>query len=129
MTWRGGIPFNLHKMGMRGLLPKYLSSFLLRSPLSNKYLNENSYFFFNSMSVHATLSNSRTELPVVRKLLHKFYNCKLLGKGVELCWVPSHVGIFFCNERADKLASDAAKQLESLVPSVHNDFSTAQDLP
>ena len=46
-------------------------------------------FFWDSTSVHATLSNSRTEHPVARKFLHKFYNCKLLGKGVEFCWVPS----------------------------------------
>ena len=25
LTWRGGVLFDLHKMGMRGLLPKYLT--------------------------------------------------------------------------------------------------------
>ena len=73
------------------------------------------------MSMHATLSNSRTEHPVARKNLHKLYNLKLLGKGVELCWVPSHVGIFG-NERADKLSSDGAKQQESAIPIDYIDF-------
>jgi len=40
---------------------------------------------------------------------------------VELCWVPSHVGIFG-NERADKLASDATKEQESWIPIDYNDF-------
>ena len=40
---------------------------------------------------------------------------KLVGKGVELCWVLSHVGMVG-NKRADKFASDAAKLQESLNP-------------
>ena len=39
MTWRGGIIFYLHKMGMRGLLPKYLSSFFQLRELSVKIKN------------------------------------------------------------------------------------------
>ena len=39
MTWRGGILFDLHNMGMRGLLPKYLSSFLQLRRFSVKIKN------------------------------------------------------------------------------------------
>ena len=73
------------------------------------------------MSVLSTLSNTRAEYPLARKIILKLHNLKLLGKGVEFCWVPSHDGIYG-NERADKLASDAAKQPESLIPIDFRDF-------
>ena len=55
------------------------------------------------------------------EIIHKLHDLELGGKSVEFCWVPSHVGIFG-NECADKLASDAAKQQESLIPIDYNDF-------
>ena len=67
------------------------------------------------------MSNTRSEHPIARKIIHKLHDLKLIGKGVELCWVPIHVGIVG-NERADKLASDAAKQQESLIPIDYRDF-------
>ena len=43
MTWHGGILFDLQKMGMRGLLPKYLSSFLQLRRYSVKIKNSISH--------------------------------------------------------------------------------------
>ena len=79
--------------------------------------------FCNFLRFEECSFSSRAEHPLARKIIHKLHYLKLGGKGVELYWVPSHVRIFG-NERVDKLASDAAKQQETLIPIDYRDFST-----
>ena len=56
--------------------------------------NHNKFVIFSdSYSALRSLDNKYTRHPIARKLLHSFHDLKTRGKTVELCWVPSHVGI------------------------------------
>ena len=68
------------------------------------------------------LNNYQSNHPIVRHLLHRLHELNNLnGKIVELCWIPSHVGIRG-NEQADREAVIAASLPEENISIYYKDF-------
>ena len=81
--------------------------------------------FTDSKSCLDALHNQSNH-PTIRYMTHKLHILKSLGYQIELCWIPSHVGIEG-NERADKKAGEAAKRRPETIPIFYKDyFSTIQ---
>ena len=63
----------------------------------------------------------RNNHPVIRYIVHKLNVLKETGVNVEICWIPSHVGIKG-NEAADQKAKEVAKRRAELVPIHYEDY-------
>ena len=63
----------------------------------------------------------RNNHPVIRYIVNKLNTLKQSGINVEICWIPSHVGIQG-NEAADQKAKEVAKRRAEIVPIHYEDY-------
>lgn len=77
--------------------------------------------FSDSFSSIISLQNHHSHHPLVRKIIHQIDHLRSNGKTIELCWIPSHVGIRG-NTEADRLAGAAAVQPEEFIPIYFKDI-------
>ena len=77
--------------------------------------------FSDSLSAIKSMNNPYNRHPIVRRLLHRFHDLKVRGKVVELCWIPSHVGIQG-NEEVDHQAVIASTRPEENIGIYYKDY-------
>ena len=87
---------------------------LLPSP-NKKYA-----IFTDSKSVFDSL-NIANDHPTIRYIIHKLHVIRAQGIQVEICWIPSHLGIEG-NEKADLKAKEASRRTPELIPVYYKDF-------
>ena len=73
--------------------------------------------FIDSKSVIDSAHN-QNDHPTVRSILFTIHRLRQIGIQVDLCWIPSHMGIEG-NDRADCKAKQAAKQTSVLQAAIH----------
>merc|ERR1712002_710162 len=76
--------------------------------------------FSDSRSVIDSL-HPRNDHPICRYLNHKLHTLQNRNITVEICWVPSHIGIDG-NEKADQKAKEASRRNPELIPIHHKDY-------
>ena len=76
--------------------------------------------FSDSRSVVDSL-HPRNNHPTSRYINHKLHSLQNRNINVEICWVPSHIGIDG-NERADQKAKEASRRNPELIPIHHKDY-------
>ena len=77
--------------------------------------------FTDSLSALRALSNIRNNHPYVRRLIHEIDHLNRQDAlEIELCWVPSHVGILG-NEAADTKAAEASMKRPEFIPIFYKD--------
>lgn len=54
---------------------------------------------------------------------HRLHKYQLDNVRVELCWIPSHIGLKL-NDKADQKAKEAAKRPPALIPIFYKDYFT-----
>ena len=62
----------------------------------------------------------RNNHPIIRYIVNKLNTLKQSGINVEICWIPSHVGIQG-NKAADQKAKEVAKRRAEIVPIHYED--------
>ena len=81
-----------------------------------------SAIFTDSYSTIQALSNIRNRHPYIRNLIHEIHNLKIRNILIEICWVPSHVGILG-NIIADQKAVEASRKPVEHIPIFFGDLS------
>ena len=76
--------------------------------------------FSDSCSSLLSLQNQLIQHSLVRKIIHQIDELNTNGKLVEMCWVPSHVGIWG-NSEADRFACNVVRCNE-LIPIYYQDI-------
>ena len=82
--------------------------------------HKNYVIFTDSKSVFVSLNN-RNDNPTIRITMHKLHLLQQQRVRVEICWIPSHIGIEG-NEKADTKAKEAAKRRAELIPIYYKDY-------
>ena len=76
----------------------------------------------DSKSVLKTMQNIRNNHPLCRKMMHVIRQLQnRANKSMEICWVPSHIGIPG-NEDADEAAVTAARRSEVYITVYYKDW-------
>jgi len=65
--------------------------------------------------------HNKSEHPVIRSIILKISEIGLRGVSIDICWIPSHVGIEG-NEKADSKAKDAAKRTPEHISIYFKDY-------
>ena len=81
---------------------------------------QNYVIFTDSRSVFDSMNNTNDH-PTIRYIIHKLHVARAQGIQVEICWIPSHLGIQG-NERADLKAKEASRRTPELIPIHYKDF-------
>ena len=76
--------------------------------------------FCDSRSVIDSI-HPRNDHPTSRYLNHKLHTLQNRNMTVEICWVPSHIGIKG-NDEADRKAKEASRRNPELIPIHHKDY-------
>ena len=96
--------------------------YISRVHQNNANLSHNKKYaiFTDSRSVLDSLNNSNDH-PTIRYILHKLHVIRAQGVQVEICWIPSHLGIQG-NEKADIKAKEASRRSAELIPIYYKDY-------
>ena len=112
-------------------LPKYASVFtaelsaLWYAAEEIKTLPKQKFVIFSdSRSALEALKSYNPKNSLVREIKYKFHRLYNSGFDVEICWVPSHIGIRG-NEVADKAAKEAITKPRSIIDIPINDYIPA----
>ena len=88
--------------------------------------------FSDSLSVAKSMLNSRSTNPTIRYLIHEIDRIQSFDeKLIEICWIPSHIGIPG-NTKADEKALLATRRTEELITIHYKDLfheNGLQDVP
>ena len=77
--------------------------------------------FSYSFSAITKLGTVNFEESYVRLLQHELWSFKMKGQKVELCWVPTHIGIDG-NEKANKSAKRSIARHSTMIPLPYIDY-------
>ena len=77
--------------------------------------------FSDSLSSLKALQNLKNTHPYVQEVIHRVNFLTRQKKQIELCWIPSHIGIPG-NQRADEKAKLAASREPQLIPLFYRDL-------
>ena len=92
--------------------------------IKNSTEHSNFTIFTDSLSAKSAIVSFNNSHPIICKILHQLIKIHKQGKIVEICWVPSHVGIRG-NEAVNEAAREAALGDDNIEnPKVHyRDYS------
>jgi len=91
---------------------------------SNGNITHNRNVIFTDSKSTVDSLHNQNDHPVIRYIIHKLNILKNKDIVVEICWIPSHVGIEG-NEKADIKAKQASKRRPQFIPIFYKDYYSA----